>query len=112
METVAVRELSGELITSVVARGQILGVTNMGALVGVLVPLTRDVMQRMAIRDAAGVQRTAEQADEGLRSGRPMSTLSEILEDHDKPGHAKGPVRVSIRELSGARLEEAGQRAE
>jgi predicted NBD/HSP70 family sugar kinase len=112
METVTVRELSGELITSAVARERILGITNMGALAGVLVPLTRDVMQRIAIRDAAGVQRSAEQAEEELRSGRPMSTLSELLEERGEPGHAEGPVRVSIRELSGARLEEAGRRGE
>ena len=111
MQTVAVRELSGELITRVTARGQILGITNMGSLVGVLVPLTREIIQHMATRDAADVQASAHQADAELRSGQAMSTLSELLsdQDHEQPGSSPSPVRVSIRQLSGARLDEAGR---
>jgi predicted NBD/HSP70 family sugar kinase len=117
MKTITVRELSGELIATVTTQEQILGITNMGALVGVLVPLTREVLQQMAIGDAADVRRSAAQADQELESERPMSTLSELLDDHGGSGQAAGahvpsPVRVTIRELSGARLERAGQLGE
>jgi predicted NBD/HSP70 family sugar kinase/antitoxin (DNA-binding transcriptional repressor) of toxin-antitoxin stability system len=117
MKTITVRELSGELIAAVTAQEQILGITNMGALVGVLVPLTREVLQQMAIGDAADVRRSAAHADQELESGRPMSTLSELLDDRGEPGRAEGaqvpsPVRVTIRELSGARLERAGRLGE
>jgi predicted NBD/HSP70 family sugar kinase len=117
MRSVTVRELSGELIAAVTAQGQILGITNMGTLVGVLLPLTKEVMQRMAIADAADVRESAERADEELQSGYPMSTLSELLEDHGEAGRTAdvrnaSPARVSIRELSGARLEKAGRLGE
>ena len=109
MKTVAIRELSGDLITRVTAQGQILGVTNMGALVGVVLPLTREVIQGMASRDAASMQDSVRKAETEIASGRPMSTLSELLQQHDLTGHRPGPARVSIRELSGARLEQAAR---
>jgi predicted NBD/HSP70 family sugar kinase len=109
METVAIRELSGELIAGATAQGQVLGITNKGALMGVLVPLTGEVAQRMANRDAADVQESARQAEADLASGRAMSTLSDLLQRRGQSGHRAGPARVSIRELSGARLEEAAR---
>ncbi len=112
MRTVAIRELSGDLITTAAARGQILGITSMGGLVGVAVPLTREVVQRMANRDAADVQERARQADAELASGRPMSTLSDLLHERSKGRGQEGPARISIRELSGARLEEASRNGE
>jgi predicted NBD/HSP70 family sugar kinase len=109
MKTVAIRELSADVIAGATTRGQILGVTNMGALAGVLVPLTREVVQSMANRDAADVQESVRQAEEELTSGQPMSTLSELLQHPAPSGHRAGPARISIRELSGARLEEAAR---
>lgn len=109
METVAIRDLSGEFIAHATEAGELLGVTNMGALVGVLVPLTRDVLRRMTVRDAAQVQERLERAEEELASGQPAATVSELLHDHAEAGHRQGPDRVSIRKLSGTRLEQAAQ---
>jgi predicted NBD/HSP70 family sugar kinase len=109
METVAIRELSGDLIAGATAQGQVLGITNKGALVGVLVPLTGEVVQRMANRDAADIRENARQADADLASAQPMRLLSDLLQGGGPAGHRAGPARVSIRELSGARLEEAAR---
>ena len=108
METVTIRDLSGERIARASEGGHVLGVTNMGALVGVIVPLTGEVIQRMADRDAVRVRERAEQSEEELASGRPMSTVSELLQ-HAQSGRQAGLDRVSIRQISGARLERAAR---
>lgn len=109
METVTIRDLSGAFIARASEAGEILGVTNMGALVGVLVPLTRDVLRRMAIRDAAQVRERLGRAEESLALGQPVSTVSELLREDAQSGGQSGPDRVSIRQLSGARLEQAAR---
>lgn len=109
METVAIRDLSGDFIARASEAGELLGVTNMGALVGVLVPLTRDVLQRMTVRDAAQVKERLKRAEEELESGQPAATVSELLRDHAEAGHRQGPDRISIRRLSGARIEQAAR---
>jgi predicted NBD/HSP70 family sugar kinase/antitoxin (DNA-binding transcriptional repressor) of toxin-antitoxin stability system len=109
VETVAIRDLSGDFIARASEAGELLGVTNMGALVGVLVPLTRDVLQRMTARDAAQVRERLKRAEEELESGQSASTVSELLRDHAEAGHRQGPDRVSIRRLSGARIEQAAR---
>jgi len=107
VKTVTIRDLSGERIARASEDGHVLGVTNMGALVGVLVPMTKEVIQRMADRDAVQVRERVEQAEEELASERPMSTVSELLQQHAQSGRQAGPDRVNIRQLSGARLERA-----
>lgn len=109
METVAIRDLSGDFIARASEAGELLGVTNMGALVGVLVPLTRDVLQRMTTRDAAQARERLKRAEEELESGQPAATVSELLRDHAEAGDRQGPDRISIRRLSGARIEQAAR---
>jgi predicted NBD/HSP70 family sugar kinase/antitoxin (DNA-binding transcriptional repressor) of toxin-antitoxin stability system len=108
METVTIRELSAEVIARASSEGYLLGITNMGAPVGVVVPLSREALQRTTVRDAERVRERAEQAVRDLESGEPMSTVDELLQQAEPGGHA-GPERVSIRQLSGARLEQAAR---
>ena len=109
MQTAAIREVSTELIATVTSQGQILGITNKGSLVGVIVPITKDTVQRMAYRDAVQVDESARLANDELASGVSMSMLSDVLQERGPDGRQAGPSRLSIRELSGARLERAAQ---
>lgn len=109
MRTIGIRELAEDVIATATAQGNMLGITNMGALVGVLVPLTKDVMRSMAYHDAADVQLRARAAEDEMASGQPMSTVSEFMQQHESLGHRGGPTRVGIRNLSGSRIEEAAQ---
>lgn len=108
METVAVRDLSGEVITRAAAQGQTLGVTNRGSLSGVLLPLTRRVLERLARRDAGDIGKGVQQAEQEMASGERLTTLSEL---DDGSAESSSSVtsfsRVTIRGLTGKRLAQA-----
>jgi len=113
MQTVAIRELSVESITRATTDGQLVGVTNMGTLVGVLVPLASDVLERMANRDSAEIQASVGEAEAEMASGHAPSTLTELSHVPGRPDGRKADfARVTIRELSGARLERAAHDGE
>jgi predicted NBD/HSP70 family sugar kinase/antitoxin (DNA-binding transcriptional repressor) of toxin-antitoxin stability system len=104
METVTVRELSGELITGATARGQTLGVTNRGTLVAVLLPLTRHVLERIARRDAQVIQRDVDRAEAEMAAERDLATVADLADLPDESGDASAVAkftRVTIRALTG-----------
>jgi predicted NBD/HSP70 family sugar kinase/antitoxin (DNA-binding transcriptional repressor) of toxin-antitoxin stability system len=109
METVTVRELSSDVITRATAQWQTLGVTNRGSLVGVVLPLTRHVLERIARHDAVRIRHEVRQAEAEMASGERLSTLAE-LEDgaaSEEDAARRTFARVSIRGLTGKRLDQA-----
>lgn len=120
MQTVSIRELSGDLIARATSQGQTLGVTNMGGLVGVVVPLTKEVLEGIAHRDEGARQARVREAETEMASGRPLGTLSELLDEGSPPAPGARSLpkgwasfsRVGIRDLSGARLEQAARDGE
>jgi predicted NBD/HSP70 family sugar kinase/antitoxin (DNA-binding transcriptional repressor) of toxin-antitoxin stability system len=106
MQTLSIRELSGEVITTATARGQALGITNKGSLVGVLVPLTREVLERLAHRDAADIRAAVDRAEQEMASDQPPSALSELVTGADRSSRTDFS-RITIRDLSGKRLGQA-----
>jgi predicted NBD/HSP70 family sugar kinase/antitoxin (DNA-binding transcriptional repressor) of toxin-antitoxin stability system len=113
MKTIGIRELSAASIATAAAEGGMLGITNNGALAGVLAPIDEETVQRMTDRDQASVLASAERAEAELASDERLSTLSELLaEPVSASRHVGGFQRIPIRELSGARLEQAAQAGE
>jgi predicted NBD/HSP70 family sugar kinase/antitoxin (DNA-binding transcriptional repressor) of toxin-antitoxin stability system len=112
MRTASIRELSGDLITELTSRGENLGITNKGALAGVLIPLTKETVQRITHQDAAGLATSLRQAEAEMEAGERLTTLSELAADSATQGTRPGFSRVGIRELSGRRLEQAAQAGE
>jgi predicted NBD/HSP70 family sugar kinase len=109
MKSVAIRDLSGDLIS---AATEIMGVTNRGSLVGVILPLTQANLRRLAGGDAPERAKRARLAEAEMASGAPMTTLSELLTEPATSNMPADLHRVSIRELSGARLEKAAREQE
>ncbi|HEX6077395.1 MAG TPA: ROK family protein [Micromonosporaceae bacterium] len=106
MRRVSIRELSADVIRNCANDSEGLGVTSKGALVGVLIPLTHDVLQRLATNDADEL--TASAAEVRAGAGGPPTNLRDVLQDPAPPtGRADDFSRVSIREISGALLERA-----
>jgi predicted NBD/HSP70 family sugar kinase/antitoxin (DNA-binding transcriptional repressor) of toxin-antitoxin stability system len=112
MRTASIRELSGDLITELTSRGENLGITNKGALAGVLIPLTKETVQRITHQDTAGLAASLQQAETEMESGERLTTLSELIVEPATQGVRPGFSRVGIRELSGKRLEQAAQAGE
>lgn len=101
MRRVGIRELSADVIRNCARDNEALGVASKGALIGVLLPLTHEILQRLMAGDADGL--AAKAANPGIRTN-----LRDVLQD---PGRAvQAPAafsRMNIRKLSGARLAEA-----
>ncbi|MGY0235915.1 ROK family protein [Longispora urticae] len=112
MRRVSVRDLSGEVIGDI-GPGEFLGVTNKGALAGVLVPLSTEILQRLTDFDAEGTAARVHAEEVGLATGQPATDLTDLLDE--PPGDRTGPApfsRVSIRDLRGERLVEAARTGE
>lgn len=109
MRRVSIRDLSADAIRNSASDNEVLGVTSKGALVGVLVPLTPEILQRLALKDADELVAKAAEVD---ASGGARSDLRNVVHDSGHPIHADDYSRLSIREISGARLEHAASLGE
>jgi predicted NBD/HSP70 family sugar kinase len=106
MRRVSIRDLSADIIRNCASDNEILGIASKGALVGVLVPLTHDTIRRLASNDADELAAAAASADVG--AGPAPTSLRDVLRDPaPAPGRTSDFSRVSIREITGARLEQA-----
>ena len=105
MRRVSIRDLSAASIGKGVSESEVLGVTSKGALVGVLVPLTAAILQQLALRDIDELMAKATDAD---LTGESRSELRDTLHDSEQAAVDTEKIpRVSIRDISGARLESA-----
>jgi predicted NBD/HSP70 family sugar kinase/antitoxin (DNA-binding transcriptional repressor) of toxin-antitoxin stability system len=111
MQRVSVRELSGKLVTKL-TDGTIMGVTHSGALVGVLVPWTTEIKQRLARYDAADTaERIRREQDAAIAPDTP-GDIRELLDARTTPSLQATFSRISIRELKGERLVDAARAGE
>lgn len=111
MRRVSIRDLSGDAIRTCSDDNEALGVTSKGALVGVLVPLTHETFRELTVKDVheleVGAAKRASEVDDT------SSNLRDVLQDPPPPpGQPRSFPRVSIREISGARLEQASAKGE
>ena len=107
MRKVSIRDLSADAIGHSANDNEILGVTSKGAIVGVLVPLTHDMLRRFAVD--LGAEAAAVDADSAATSTDLRDVLQDAAPSISRPGDF---ARVSIREITGARLEQASLNGE
>lgn len=112
MKTVSIRQLSGAVLEAASSHEEILGITNAGALTGVLVPISQRAMHRMAHRDSPDLLASVQRARNEMASGKRFGTLSEPPEGGPEGSARPAFTRISIRELSGARIERASAAGE
>ena len=106
MRRVSVRDLSAEAIRNSADDDEVLGVTSKGVLVGVLVPLTNEILQRLAAHDLEELVARSAEAD--LDAGASATNLRDVLHEAPaRPPTAPAFDRVGIRELNSGRLEQA-----
>jgi predicted NBD/HSP70 family sugar kinase len=111
MRRVGIRDLSADVIRDSASHSQVLGITRTGSLVGVLVPINHDLLQRLAARDAEEL--LAKAAEVYDQSEAEATDLRDMLLDGTEPtGRPVGFARVGIRDISGARLAEASAAGE
>jgi len=94
------------------AEGEILGITNAGALAGVLVPMNQRTVQRMADRDAPDLQASVQRAREEMAAAEHLDTPPDVSFEDTRGEMRPDFTRISIRELSGTRIEQASAAGE
>src|SRR5947209_10176589 len=101
MKTVSIRQLSGEVIAHAAAEDTLLGITNAGALTGVLVPASRATLMRLAERGHGMLLREVDASNDELGDDLPLATLADALTEGTQPADRRPISRVTIRQVSG-----------
>ncbi|MFI6567051.1 ROK family protein [Streptomyces sp. NPDC050534] len=111
METIGIREVSGERIMAAADRGEVLGITNGRVLAGVLMPLVPETVDRLVDQNLTRILHSIREGEREFKDGNSVDLEALTEEPSDPSGH-RAPARVTIRGLSGARLDEAAERHE
>ncbi len=118
MRTFTIRTLSASIIEEAASATELVGVTNGGALVGVVVPIDERTVQRVIRRDRGEIAASIAEGEAELASGARLPRLADVLNEPpaqpraESGGQRAGLTRVTIRELSGSRIEQAGAAGE
>ncbi|GAA2285403.1 hypothetical protein GCM10010145_55190 [Streptomyces ruber] len=106
MKTIGIREVSGDVIKAAAECGEVLGITNGRVLAGVLMPLKQATVERLVDQNLTRIlQNTREGQRDALAGG--SVALDDLVAEAPRPAGRRAPTRVTIRGLSGARIEEA-----
>jgi predicted NBD/HSP70 family sugar kinase len=107
MRRIGIREISGEEIGRAERDNDIIGVTNKGVLCGVLLPLTKEILERLTSQEAPDLERRLDKAESSLVDGIPPIELDELLEQSSPGSRQSSFDRIAIRDFTGVRLEQA-----
>lgn len=106
METIGIREVSGDVIKAAAERGEVLGITNGRVLAGVLMPLKRGTVERLVDQNLTRIVQNTREGERDAAAGCSVA-LDDLVAEEPRPAGRRAPARVTIRGLSGARIEEA-----
>ncbi|MCT9094164.1 ROK family protein [Streptomyces sp. ASQP_92] len=112
MKTIGIRDLSGDLIKMAAGQGEMLGITNDRLLAGVLMPLSGNTLEHLVDRDLTRIEESIRISEQELAAGEWTSLDDLMSEDRSAQPRRRAPSRVAIRNLSGARLQQAAEAAE
>lgn len=118
MRRVAIRHVTGSLIQAAANDGEDLAITNDRVVCALLRPIDRDAVDALVDRSISRIARSVDLAEHQLASeDRPLWVLGADRSGASGPGLSatavgerpadRSPVRLSIRELSGAAIQEA-----
>ncbi len=106
METIGIREVSGDLIKAAAERGEVLGITNGRVLAGVLMPLQQATVERLVDQNLTRILQNTREGQRDAAAGCSVG-LDDLVAEPPRPAGRRAPARVTIRGLSGARIEQA-----
>lgn len=112
MKTIGIRSLSGDAIKAAVSRNEMLGITNGRLLAGVLMPLSAMTLERLMDRNLTRIEESIRVSERELTDDE-WSSLDDFLgANRSAQSGRQAPSRVAIRNLSGARLQQAADTGE
>jgi len=118
MKTLSIRELSGSTLTRAASEGQTIGITNDRVLCAVLIPVSQRWVDQLVNQNLSRILRGVELGEKELSNGEFVPALDDLMSlvqsSAARGGDSSGSLlrRVSVRELSGALLEEAARQGQ
>lgn len=97
--TVRVGDLTAELIEKVGANGQTLAITHSRELVGILVPVTRGLVEYLIEQNMSRVLYNIRLSEQQIRTPRPMTTLDEALDQAAGAGEQAERPRSRVKDM-------------
>jgi antitoxin (DNA-binding transcriptional repressor) of toxin-antitoxin stability system len=89
MDTVKIRELRGTDLRERSRSGRPLALTNRGALIAVIVPVTRSWVAHLIDYNWSHVRQSIDEGERAMAAGEPLATLDDVL-TQPAPGDAPG----------------------
>lgn len=88
MDAVKIRELRGKALRERSQSGKSLAITNRGALIGVVIPVTQAWVEHLIDYNWSHVRQTIAEGEEALAADAPMLTIDDVVAQADTSGDA------------------------
>jgi antitoxin (DNA-binding transcriptional repressor) of toxin-antitoxin stability system len=100
METVKIREIRGAALREKVRDGKPLAITNRGALIGVIIPVTRDWVEHLIDYNWSQARQSIAEGEQAMASGSLMLTVDDVVAQASTRGPDDGPVHGTPERLA------------
>lgn len=100
METVKIREIRGTALREKVRDGKPLAITNRGALIGVIVPVTQAWVEQLIDHNWSHARQSIAEGEQAVSSGEPMLTVDDVVAQAGAGGHDEGLVHGTPERLA------------
>jgi antitoxin (DNA-binding transcriptional repressor) of toxin-antitoxin stability system len=99
MDTVKIRELRGADLQDRTRSGRPLALTNRGALIAVIIPVTRAWVEHLIDYNGSHVRQSIDEGERAMAAGEPMATIDDVLAQpapRDAPGQQAPELLVPV----------------
>ena len=91
MESVKIRELRGADLRERARNGKPLAITNRGALIGIIIPVTQAWVEHLIDHNWSHVRQSIAEGEEAIAADTSMLTIDDVVVQADARGHDEGP---------------------
>jgi antitoxin (DNA-binding transcriptional repressor) of toxin-antitoxin stability system len=101
MEAVKIRELRGADLRERTRSGEPLAITNHGALIGVIIPVTQAWVEHLIDRNWSHVRQSIAEGEQAMAAGTSLLTIDDVAAQADARGYDEGqrhstPERLAV----------------
>ncbi|MET8682219.1 hypothetical protein ABZW18_32775 [Streptomyces sp. NPDC004647] len=79
MKVISIRDVRGSTLEKYARAGELVGIQNYGALIGVIVPLTQNWVEHLIEYNSSRLQQSLAESEKQIASDQPMATLDASL---------------------------------
>lgn len=90
METIKIRDLRGTELRKRARTGGPLAIHKRGALIGVMIPVTRAWVEHLIDHNWSHVRQSIAEGEQAMAAGTPMLSIDDVVTQADDPGYDEG----------------------